>query len=481
MVAVVKGWRVLRGLVAAGHPVTARAAAELLSAGGSAADAVVAAAMAATVAEPCLTSPAGGGFCLWRSPGGTVEVLDGFVTAPGLDAATIGPDVAPAGAARPTADGGEPRIDEVPIRFAGATQLFGVGPSSVGVPGALAMWLAVHDRHGRLPLADVVAPAAAAARAGVTLDSAGGQLVELLAPVLTRTPEGRRLFAPGGRVLGPGDRFVAADLADLLNDVATGRRRSFTAAELGGAVTAADVAAYEVVVRAPLRIEHAGAVVRTNPAPALGGRLVAHGLADLAAGATPVAAIVALAGARRRFGAGADRGTTHISVADADGAVAAMTSSNGSGSGEFVPGTGVQLNNVMGEADLQPAGPGTAVPGERIASMMAPTVIEMPDGQVVALGSGGSERIRSALTLVVDAIARRGVDPAEAVRAGRIHWDGTTLQIEPGAGRLVDAAGDLAVNRWPGRDLYFGGVHLVAPPGLAVGDPRRSGVGLVVS
>ena len=180
------------------------------------------------------------------------------------------------------------------------------------------------------------------------------------------------------------------------------------------------------------------------------------------------------------------RGTTHVSVLDADGGMAAMTLSNGSCSGVFVPGTGIQLNNVMGEADLHPRGFHSTPAGTRIGSMMAPTLLRTGDGRRTALGSGGSERIRSALLCTLTALVDRAAALDDAVAAPRLHWDRRVLQVEPDLGDDVLAAlrPGRTVHEWAARDLYFGGVHAVAtgPDGAAtaVGDARRSGVGLVV-
>ncbi len=163
-----------------------------------------------------------------------------------------------------------------------------------------------------------------------------------------------------------------------------------------------------------------------------------------------------------------------------------MSVSNGSGSGEFAAGTGVQLNNMLGEEDLQPGGLGSVEPGERIGSMMAPMFVETAAGGVVAAGSGGSERIRSALLQLAVDLVDRGMGVEEAVLSPRAHWDGSVLQVEGGLRPDLQAALEAwgPVNGWPGRDFYFGGVHAVGVGGAlgwtAAGDPRRGGVGLVV-
>jgi gamma-glutamyltranspeptidase/glutathione hydrolase len=175
-------------------------------------------------------------------------------------------------------------------------------------------------------------------------------------------------------------------------------------------------------------------------------------------------------------------GTTHVSVADTDGNVAAMTTSNGENSGYVVPGTGVMLNNMLGEDDLHPDGFHGAPPGERVSSMMSPMVV-LRDGEVeMVLGSGGSKRIRSALVQVVSALVDDGLDARAAVERPRLHWDGEVLQVEPGfPGEIVDSlAAEWPVNRWNETNMYFGGPHVVRPGIDAAGDPRRGGASLTI-
>jgi gamma-glutamyltranspeptidase/glutathione hydrolase len=350
----------------------------------------------------------------------------------------------------------------------------------------------VHDRLGRLDLHDVVAPAVRLAEEGFEVGPFLDQLIALLGDILGRTDEGQDLFFPGGERVHLGDRFRNPRLAALLADIGAGRVTSLEAGGLG-AVGPADLAGYEVIEREPLHVRYRDALVLTNPLPSLGGTLVAHGLGVLEESeprpkhdplqvVALAEALVSLTARRAELGAASTQGTTHVAVVDAEGNVASMTTSNGSGSGEFAPGTGVQLNNVMGEEDLQPAGLGTAVPGERIPSMMSPTIVLGGAGHIAALGSGGSERIRSTVTqLVVDLVDHR-MTLADAVAGPRLHWDDRCLQVEPG---LPDAVIDALsarweVNVWERPDLYFGGANGVVMPDEAVGDARRGGRGILV-
>jgi len=171
------------------------------------------------------------------------------------------------------------------------------------------------------------------------------------------------------------------------------------------------------------------------------------------------------------------RGTTHISVADAEGNVASMTCSNGEGSGYFVPGTGIMLNNMMGEDDLHPAGFHASPPGQRVSSMMSPSLLLKNEAVAMVIGSGGSKRIRTAITQVLSAIIDFAIPVQQAVEAPRIHWDGAMMQVEPGLPQEAIHAlkKHWPVNIWSSIDVYFGGVHTVIPNIAGGGDPRRGG------
>ena len=475
-------------LVAAGHRVVVEAAHEILGAGGNAYDAVVAAGFAASVAEPGLTSLAGGGFCLVRTAAGEEVLFDFFVDTPGRG----GPPAA------------EPRFHEVMVDFGAALQPFHCGPGSIAVPGVLAGYLHLHQRLGRIDLATVVAPAVRLAEQGVELLPRQAGIVSLLEPILLGTDAGRALFAPGGRLLGAGDRFRNPDLAGFVAGVGRGTHRSFADDDLaaallsitadGGLMTAADLDAYRVVEREPLAVDWRDHRVLTNPAPSFGGRLIAAGLARLDEVGLPPndprwpsAVVEAAADVDRRRAAiladdpgrpGSTRGTTHISVWDSEGNAAAMTTSNGECSGDVIPGTGILTNNVLGEDDLHPDGFHVGPSGQRVASMMSPTIAVDAGGRTaLVVGSGGSKRIRAAVTQVLLNVLVHGHDPRTAVDAPRVHWDVDHVEAEPGlpAAARTALAEIGPVNEWPDTNVYFGGAHLVVPGVGAAGDPRRDG------
>ncbi|HSR71026.1 MAG TPA: gamma-glutamyltransferase, partial [Kiloniellales bacterium] len=182
----------------------------------------------------------------------------------------------------------------------------------------------------------------------------------------------------------------------------------------------------------------------------------------------------------------APRGTTHISVVDAAGNLAAFSLSNGEGCGHLLPGSGIMLNNMLGEEDLCPQGFHAWPPGSRMASMMAPSLATRPDGGLVALGSGGSNRIRTAILQVLLNLLDLGLPLEAAVEAPRLHFEAGVLNLEGALAESAEALDD-GVERtiaWPLHNLFFGGVHAVArePDGSfsAAGDPRRGGCAIIV-
>jgi gamma-glutamyltranspeptidase / glutathione hydrolase len=181
--------------------------------------------------------------------------------------------------------------------------------------------------------------------------------------------------------------------------------------------------------------------------------------------------------------------TTHIAVMDADGACASVTCSNGSCSGVIVPDTGVHLNNMLGEQDLNPLGYHRHEPGVRVPSMMAPTVVLSGGRPEVALGSAGSNRIRSAILQTILAVVDHGLPAQEAVSSSRLHVEGREVEAEPGVDPVaLDRLerGGWTLRRWGERNLFFGGVQAVARNPetgelTGGGDPRRGGVAMVVA
>ena len=546
-----------RGVVAGGHPATTRAGAEILRVGGNAADAAVGAVAAAMCAEACLTGLGGGGFALVRRPDGAAEVLDFFVSAPGLGRTPGDMD-------------SRAHIEPYEVPFRSTTQVFHVGPASCAVPGAALGLTTLHERHGRLPLSRVLAPAVRLARAGARVVPQQDYLHDILEGILTREPATREVFAPKGYLVRAGEALRSPDLAAALETLGSVGASAFTTGVYaeriaryldarGSLVTLDDLAAYRVIIREPVRADYRGHEILTNPLPSSGGTLIAFTLGlldrlDLAS-LDPVARAEALTAAleatdaartatfdlgrsepgfadtflsRAHVDSYASRlavspatsrslglptasrppgpgNTTHVSVIDSEGMAVSVTMSCGSGSGVVVEGTGIYMNNMMGEEDLNPGGFFALSPGERLTSMMAPTIAwgregascTLPSGRpgpaterLIALGSAGSARLRSAIVQVLVNMLDLCHDAQAAIDAPRLHVDQATVHLEDGTPPEAEAhlrASGRPVQAWTVKDLYFGGVQVAAcvREGRETrfdggGDPRRGGAALVV-
>jgi len=490
-----------RGVVAAGHELSARAGADVLAQGGNAVDAALAAMLTAMSCEPLLTGLGAGGYMLVQRPGERPALLDFFVEAPGR-----GPARAPTAALVP-----------VVVSFGDAIQEFHVGVASAGCYGVPAGVCAAAARFGTVPLAELAAPAAALARRGVPLSREQAYVVRILEPIVTSTPECAAVFAPHGRVLGEGEPVRQPELAAALERLGAEGSEPFYRGEIaravadwvgerGGALGEADLAAYRVLEREPVTVTYRGRQVASNPPPSAGGILIARALALLERGPSPpcAAALAAVMQKVQRertpeFLAGlgepgfaarflAPRGplgsTTHISALDAAGLACALTCSNGSSSGVIVPGTGVHLNNMLGEQDLNPLGFNRHPPGRRLPSMMAPTIVSAGGQAELVLGSAGSNRIRSAILQTIVRVLDEGLTAAEAVRAPRLHFEDGVVYAEPGIDtRSLEECGWRVVS-FGEPNLFFGGVQAVqrdrAGSLFGGGDPRRGGAAVVV-
>ncbi|MEO8093256.1 MAG: gamma-glutamyltransferase [bacterium] len=510
-----------RGVVAAGHPLTAEAGVAILRDGGNAVDAAVAAVLASCVTESPLTGLGAGGYMLVHE-GAESVVLDFFVAVGGLGGAKRSSELVP-----------------IPVHFTSeSAQVFHIGAASCGVPGVPAGLVEAVSRFGSVGLAELAAPAARMAREGVRITAGQAYFLEILVPILSHYEEAREIYAPDGHILREGDVFTFPDLGDALELFGAEGAAPFYGGEIGAAVAdwvlerggtlgRADLAAYEPVSREPVRAAYRGREMLTNPPPSSGGILIAYALALLERLGDPdlenvVGAMEAaqaartdhfLAGlqsetfaerfldpaaidgaaeavaARRRAAQGplgpTDRlgSTTHITAVDAEGRCASVTCSNGTGSGLIVPGTGVHVNNMLGEEDLNPSGFHRHEPGSRLPSMMSPTVLLCDDELEAGLGSGGSNRIRSAVLQTVLRMLSGGEDVAAAVNAPRVHFESGAVQAEPGVDeaeleRLAERGYEVV--RWPERNVFFGGVHAVARDRAGGelrggGDPRRGG------
>lgn len=514
------------GAIAAGHKNSAEAAELILRDGGNAFDAIIAAHFAACVAEPVLASLGGGGFLLAQQHNREPEIFDFFVQTPQQ---------------RRTSD----ELDFHPISadFGTAQQEFHIGYGAVATPGSVKGIFAIHQRHGTMPMRRLVEPAVEMARSGVVVNSFQGYIFEIVHAIFNATPDARHTFASPrapARLVSEGELLKQPLLADTIEALAREGEPLFYQGEIaeaictqqGGHLRMADFAEYQVIMRRPLALDYGDSRLYTNPPPSSGGILIAFALqllqqmnADesLFGSAQHLGMLthaMALTGKARidahldavdngdtthpdlmplldpdylasyrneiRQRAAALRGTTHISVMDRDQNIASMTLSNGEGCGHMVPGSGFMLNNMLGEEDLNPGGFHKWPANQRMTSMMSPSLLHSANGASYVLGSGGSNRIRTALLQVILNLVVFKMPLHKAVNAPRLHFENELLNIEGGFDPAVLKTLSATFPQqkvWDGHNLFFGGAHSIASGShgfQSCGDPRRGGVGFVV-
>jgi len=514
-----------RAIIAAGHPDTAAAAAAVIADGGNAFDGAVAALAAACVAEPVLASLGGGGFLHARPAGEAPVVYDFFTQTPRRKAPVAGLD-----------------FRAVHVDFGDATQEFHIGRGAMATPGAVAGLCAVQRDLCRLPLEKLLAPARRLAEQGVAVNAFQHGIARIVEPILRAGQEMLALYASPAaptRLAAVGERVPWPDFANALTQIAQAgpallhdgpwAERLAADCRAGGHLTTADLAGYGVERRLPLAVDYRDARLHLNPPPSVGGALLSLTLALLAevpfhdiGFGTPAhrlllaEAMAATAELRAllRAGQAADdapraehqrriaarlaalglgghvfrRGTTQVSIADSDGNLASLTLSNGEGAGYVLPGTGIVINNMLGEADLADGGFHRWPEDTRLGSMMCPTLVAHADGSWTITGSSGSNRIRSAILQVLVNRIDLHLSLEQAVAAPRLHLEDGVLSLEPPVAEDTLAA---LAERWPearvwrAQNVFFGGAHSVGIDAdghlHGAGDGRRGGVVRVVS
>ncbi len=514
-----------QGAIAAGHPQTVEAGLEIFRMGGNVFDAVIGAMLASCVTEPALTSLAGGGFLLAHTADNCNTLFDFFSQTPcqKSDSSTVD-------------------FRAVDVDFGTTTQQFHIGLGAIATPGTLAGIVHIHRLLGRLPLKEVATPALHIARTGALVNDFHAYCYRILKPILLASAEMAQVLAPKGELVTAGDRIVMPQWANTLEYLVTEGARAFYGGDIGqalvndcrdwgGYLTLQDLEQYQVIERSPLRLNYRGHTLLTNPPPSSGGALIAFSLSllsrqDLSAltfGSPQhielLARVMQVTNLARKNGydsrlydphildtfLSADTleyyvhllnaepesvplnkwgSTTHISAIDADGNAASVTASNGEGSSYVIPGTGIMTNNMLGEADLHPHGFHQWVENQRISSMMAPTMVLRNGKPEIVLGSGGSNRIRTAILQVISNLLDFQMPVQQAIGAPRIHWEDGVFNLEPGFDALPTSLPhsfpfDNQVTAWETQSMFFGGVHAVVRhlDGRidGGGDRRRSG------
>lgn len=536
----------MSGVVAAGHEQTAEAGRQILQLGGNAFDGAVAAMLAACVVEPTLTSLGGGGFLLAHQAEGSGEssqprnlLFDFFTQTPRCQDLSAPLNFYPI-----EANFGD-MVQEFHIGL-GSMAVPGMLAGILAVHGQL-------GRLPLKVVAEPAVTFAREGVTVSGFQSYCYELLSpiLMATAAARAiyaPAGQRLQA--GQTLRMSEFADTLEyLAALGDDEA---RRAFYEGEMaqkvvqacsesGGYLSLADFREYAVKVRSPLTLNYRNAQIITNPLPSAGGSLIAFclelldrfDLGQMAFGSVEHLTLLSQAmrwtnEARRSHldpalfdladpidpalaeaftaadlidkyaqplqelcAKGINRwgSTTHISVIDTEGNAASVTTSNGEGSAYVIPGTQIMMNNMLGEEDLSPHGFNQWPINQRMSSMMAPTMILKAGKPQLVLGSGGSNRIRTAILQVISNVLDFEMPLTAAVEAPRIHWENGLFHLEPGLDPGLAAAllseldtAPLATEQivhWQQSNMFFGGVHSVGITADGIlqgaGDPRRSG------
>ncbi|NPA54675.1 MAG: gamma-glutamyltransferase [Aquificae bacterium] len=503
----------MKGTIAAGDKLTAEAGGEILKAGGNAFDAAIAAAFAAPLTEPALTSLGGGGFLLGIEKNSKPIVYDFFVDVP--PKRIENPDFYP-----------------VYVDFGSAVQEFHIGCGSIAIPGMVAGLLRVHQEKGKLPLEEVIKPAVRYAKEGIFLSKTQASFIKLLEPIFTATEEARKIYAPNGKLINEKTLFKNPDYADFLENLAKEGSWIFYEGEIAdkienlslqrnGLIRKEDLRKYKVEEKNSISFSFKKYKIHTNPPPSLGGILISFSLRLLEnenlkefGSLSHISALIESMYTTQLFrkekindNVFSDLSffledkeilekykqifkkrlnlwgnTTHISVLDEEGNAVSMTTTNGEGSGCVIPKTGIMLNNMLGEEDLNPQGFFKYPPYVRLPSMMSPTIVLQNETPFLILGSAGSNRIRSAIiqTVLNVLVFRKHVK--EAVELPRIHYENGIVYFEPGFNQEVIEKTKQFYKTilFKEKSLFFGGVQAVFKDFSGAGDPRRGGYSLAI-
>ena len=504
-----------KGIATAGHETTAKAASEILRSGGNAFDAAIGAMYVMCIAEPALASLGGGGFLMAYNRDKAPVLHDFFVQTPrnrknleDLDARSFLCD------------------------FGSAQQEFIIGSGTSAVPGYVKGIFEIARRYSTIPMTELIQPALDLLKDGIVVNDMQAHIFKILTPIYL-SDSARPIYESRrnpGNTIECGETIDFSNLSDLLETLAIEGDDLFYRGEIasaihataqnGGLVNYDDLANYQVELRKPIRTQYNRYRVFLNPAPSSGGIVIALGLSrlnkssakswkfgtsqHLAAVFETLAACDTLSENRMAHEMGFDpelitmfrriahtyaqapRGTTHISIIDRDQNAVAVSVSNGEGCGTLIPGTAVMMNNMLGEHDVNPDGLADWPANTRLSSMMAPTVALSDQGELIATGSGGSNRIPAAVLQVLINLIDFDMSVEDAVRSPRLHYHKSHAYYE----NLFDASAiNQVIENYPDStafdrcDVFFGGVHTAKYCRGQVegfGDNRRGGIAIAV-
>ena len=505
------------GMISTGSREASETALEILKLGGNAFDASIAAVMTSMTSEVNLTSMAGGGSLLAYVKGKKPILYDFFVDAPPIKEKT------------------NFEFYNTTIDFGKTKQVFYIGKGSVAIPGNLKGLLYVHRKLGKLPLNIVTEPARDIAKNGVKLSSSQAYITSLLSSIIKTSIDSRKLFFKGEEVLGEGEIFYNHDFSNFIDWITEEGDRPFYEGELGekmvsylgsdGLISMDDLKKYQVHERIPLRHQILDNIFFTNPSPSVGGTLMIFLLQLLeqidsdykSDNLLLIKLMAATAKARYDYfknpndeyqlnqlfdnniidkyvndvktnilddytdfidnGLGS---TTHVSIIDKDGNASSVTTTNGESCGHVLPNTGVILNNMLGEQDLNPLGFHNWSIQKRMPTLISPSLVLNKNGDInLVIGSAGSNRIRSAIIQVMTNYLIKNMSLKKSIYSSRLHLEDNQLYLEPNR-RINDyliTEKKIKISQFPSINLFFGGVNAVTQT-EAISDPRRGGHGI---
>jgi len=483
-----------KNAISAGHEITLAVAQEILQAKGNAFDAAIAAHLAMFITEPCMASAGGNGFALAKPVNQPVRFFDFFCQTP-IQKRLENIDFFP-----------------VVINFGNESEEFHVGLASAAVPGSIAGIYAMHKHYGSIPMKELVQPAMQLAKDGIKMNWFQSYDLALLEPIYKLDESVHDIFLKNGSIIKEGDQLKMPGMADFLEFIAHEGERGFYHGEIariiaadskvrGGFLTRQDFENYQVNVSDPFTIPFKNKQIHLPNGPSKGGAAMALMLAQI--GEENQALALAIKKAQEQISneagiktnvdklyphsnfnlnpsASSNKGTSHFNIVDAQGNAVALTSSIGEGCGYFIPGTNMQLNNMLGEIFLLPNGAHSWTPNTRLHSMMTPTMVTDLEGNLnFVAGSGGASRIPYAIGQVVHHIYAQGKNLRKATEEPRFHFQDELFQVEKGGEWSHQ---NLRANIWKEDGIYFGGVHSIKlKEGRieAMGDERRRGKSLV--
>jgi len=497
----------MNGVVSAGDENTAKAGAWILEQGGNAYDAALACMLAGPICEPIFTSLGGGGFMLCNEINKEPHIYDFFVDVPKKCIE-------------------EPEFFPVYIDFKTTIQEFHIGCGSAAVPGMVKGIWQIYQDHASLPMETIIQPALRYATQGIYLSKIQASFIKLLEPIFTSTKSSMKLYSKNGSLIDETHLFKNPEYANFLKEFAKVGSDIFYDGVIAsnivklckdndGLITKDVLHNYKVEKREPIHFKYNDYDVYTNSPPSSGGILIAFSLMllegrDLGSfgssqhiknliEAQKITAdfrtehidefihqnnlkdILAHDRLIQNFNISMNSrlniwgNTTHISVIDKDGNSASVTTTNGEACGHVIPDTGIMLNNMLGEEDLNPHGFFTWDAGLRLPSMMAPTALMKNGKPKLILGSAGSNRIRSAVLQTILNYTQFGMSAQEAISASRVHFEKDSVYYEPPMKVTMNESikKQYQLNEFEDINLFFGGVQAVTGDFNGGADPRR--------